>query len=202
MNGTTCRAAIIVCSLSALASTAYGLPGSGPTLSVERTGNAFALFLDGGSLNQGFETIFIHVVPGAGNVFLNLNPSGQSGGVPLPPGEQATFISRVIDNPFDPETAGMEFTSIGKIVAADTVEVATTILGGVIDTSVFPNGRLFLANLMPSYDFQASVTLLRAGTTVAQLSTTGAIPEPAAWGLTVVGTAALCIRAGIRRRTS
>jgi hypothetical protein len=134
---------------------------------------AFSVYLDGQSLNGNFDTVIFKATTlpagtptisvqlvSAGTIQQELvqvlfpavgpflNPSGGlSGGEPRPPGQQLTYINRLLNaEPFEfPGALG--WTVLGLVNNPGELSFVGGPLGAKINTATEPGGRLFLANL-------------------------------------------------------
>jgi hypothetical protein len=173
------------------------------TVSFTTNGEATSFYLDGAEDNDQFDTIFFKAVPNAPAAFTNPG-SGNVAGLPRPAGDAFTYYNRKLDaDPLDvPGALGL--SPFGLINTAQELSVTVADLGGTINTSTEPGGRLFLANVnMPgsanfSANGTATVQLLRLGALVEEHIVPFPIPEPAT--LAMAGLGLVGIVAASRRK--
>ncbi|MBL9165331.1 MAG: hypothetical protein JNL18_21570 [Planctomycetaceae bacterium] len=170
---------------------AASLPARAAQLSMTRNGAIYIFYVDGESLNGGFETIYFQAKATPPGKFANVPNGAAPPGVPRPPGDSFTYPNRMlIADPLDfPGALGLSM--VGFINNGQELSYAVGNLFGTITTANQPNGDLFLANLYvpdPTH-FTATVQLISAGTVVFEATQT--IPEPAAGLVALVGLSSL-----------
>jgi hypothetical protein len=166
-------------------------PASAASLAITSAGGDNLAFYVRGEATI-FDSIQVDIVPQSGVTFLNPVTNSQSVG--KQPNDPFTFRNREMDVDF-----GWLIGS--QTINANTFSYGVTAPGAKIDTSVLPNNRLFLGNIVtsqtpvwPTRLVQFTIVLVNEGMTVQTLSF---IPEPAAATLTVMALAAfipLCRR--------
>lgn len=168
---------------------AASLPARAAQLSMTNNGAIYTFYVDGESLNGGFETIYFQARTTPPGKFAKLNTGILA--VPRPPGNAFTYPNRMlIADPLDfPGALGL--LRVGFINNGQELSYAVGNLFGTITTANQPNGDLFLANLYvpdPTH-FTATVQLISAGMVVFEATQT--IPEPAAGLVALVGLSSL-----------
>jgi hypothetical protein len=141
------------------AATSICCAANAATLSFRKSGDAYVVFLDGGSTE--FDTIEVSIPSRSPQVFTNIT-SGQVAGVPRPPGQQFTYYNRMLNaDPLDiPGALGWTFLET-TVTPTEVLFVGGPVGPGQrIDTSAQPGGRLFLANLMPGAAMARAEVLL------------------------------------------
>lgn len=152
---------------------------------------SYQIYLNGES--TVFDTFSLHFSAVVGD-FTNLD-IGFDGFVPRGLGEPFTYVNRYLGA--HPVQGGMGLTLVGEQSTAKILAFDATKLGGKVDTSGQPGGRLFLANLMLPQPgvWVGEVRLIAGGQTVQALSPviplTGipCLPEPSSAFLIAVGIA-------------
>jgi hypothetical protein len=182
---------LAVLGLSVVASTA-----SAAFLSVSGENGNYAIYLNGEA--TVFNGVDFKVTPDSG-AFQALN-GGLNAGAPRGPGDAFTYRNRAIDlapDDIDNPGIGKGWTLINPTTTGAMVSFAGGPLGGNIDTSTEPGGRLFLANVILPAGVKglATATLVNGSTTVATLSVV--VPEPATVALVSMGLLGLV---ALRRR--
>jgi hypothetical protein len=174
----------LVLPIALCAMLAASLPARAAQLSMTSNGAIYTFYVDGESLNGGFETIYFQAKATPPGKFANV---GIEFGVPRPPGQAFTYRNlMLIADPLDfPEALGL--SSVGVVRNGQELSYTVGNLFGTITTANQPNGDLFLANLyVPDpTTFTATVQLISAGTVVFEATQT--IPEPAAGLVALVG---------------
>ncbi|WP_152097614.1 hypothetical protein [Lacipirellula parvula] len=121
-----------------------------PFLSIGFNPNSsVSVYLHGDSLNENFDAFRFRALPLEGQSFLNLN-SGLIAGAARPAGSPFTYRNRLLDyDPLD-DPNGKGWVVINPITTSSEVSFAGGTLTGKISTAGEPQGKLFLANLVPS----------------------------------------------------
>ncbi len=133
------------------------------SLSVVKTGTAYAVYLNGGADNGGFDTIAVNLTPTGSATFTN-QTSGLVAGVPRPAGQAFSYPNRALGgDPLD----GPPFLAW---VILDPMNTPTRLsfdggpLGQKISTASQPGENLFLANVnMPTGQGVANVKAISNG---------------------------------------
>ncbi|HMP05774.1 MAG TPA: PEP-CTERM sorting domain-containing protein [Lacipirellulaceae bacterium] len=162
-----------------------------PTLSYQRFGDAFAVFLNGGELNGQFNVVSFIAEPIGPSTFTNISAVGGIG-PPRPPGDSFTYRNGFLEaDPLEVD-GGQGWSLLGVVTAPHRVSFDGAPLGQMIDTNVAPDGNLFLANLMlsppyPAGGFTARVLLVSPVAPQIRADLTIIVPEPASAGLLGAG---------------
>jgi hypothetical protein len=155
----------------------------------------FSVYVNGDTLNGGFDTIIFSAIPTVGTQFSSVNTGGPA--APRTAGDPSTFINRMLDADPAEIPGGLGFTRLGVTNTADMIGFTAGPIGASITTPAAPG--LFLANFLlpPGNIGAATVQLVTAGNVNFQATIPIGIPEPASVGL--VGIAMLGLAAARRR---
>jgi hypothetical protein len=155
--------------------------------SMTNNGPIYTFYVDGESLNGGYETIYFQAKATPPGKFANFANGYSIAGIPRPPGQSFTYPNNMlVTDPLD-FPGGLRLMRLGLRNLGPELSYTVGNLFGTITTANEPNGDLFLANLYvpDSTAFTATVQLISAGTVVFEATQT--IPEPAAGLVALVG---------------
>lgn len=184
--------------LAALVVLVSGTTAHAASLSVNSTDSfkTHAIYLSGEAQNGAFNTVIFSAVPLGGGQFLAL-----SSGVGKPAGDPNTYRNRALDA--DPLDGGLGWSLVGTQTTATALTFSGGPLGSNITTADQPGGRLFLANLRISLDFNHYISVQLVDATGAQVGPTLDTfipgPEPSSCGLAGIAMLGL---AAVRRRVA